>query len=131
MELTLYFQNGQMRGDGQDHVGQFVIKGTYDSDSGKCDWFKRYLGRHDVYYKGFNEGKGIWGTWEIPPGNDPNFERGGFHIWPKSMRDPTEPFDEASVDFENEIPTQEWSLDREEQESETLVPALPGIPRAE
>lgn len=32
---------------------------------------------HDVFYKGFREGKGIWGTWEIR-----KVGRGGFHIWP-------------------------------------------------
>jgi hypothetical protein len=31
-----------------------------------------------VAYRGFREGKGIWGTWEITVLN-----RGGFHIWPK------------------------------------------------
>jgi len=31
-----------------------------------------------VFYRGFREGKGIWGTWEITP-----FDHGGFHIWPK------------------------------------------------
>lgn len=27
-------------------------------------------------YRGFREGKGIWGLWELPN------ESGGFHIWP-------------------------------------------------
>jgi hypothetical protein len=30
-----------------------------------------------VFYRGFREGKGIWGTWEITI----QFH-GGFHIWP-------------------------------------------------
>ena len=46
---------------------------------------KRYLGRNDVIYQGYNEGKGIWGRWEIK-----DFMTGGFHIWPKGMGDPTE-----------------------------------------
>ncbi len=33
---------------------------------------------HDVFYRGFREDKGIWGTWEIT-----HFARGGFHIWPQ------------------------------------------------
>ena len=33
-------------------------------------------GAHEVYYRGFREGKGIWGLWELPN------ESGGFHIWP-------------------------------------------------
>src|SRR5262249_52045762 len=39
----------------------------------------------------FNEGKGIWGTWEMPSAVDPAFMRGGFHIWPEGMADPTQP----------------------------------------
>jgi len=35
-----------------------------------------------VYYRGFREGKGIWGTWEIGI-----FAHGGFHIWPKGEHD--------------------------------------------
>jgi hypothetical protein len=31
-----------------------------------------------VFYRGFREGKGIWGTWEIAI-----LSRGGFHIWPR------------------------------------------------
>ena len=36
------------------------------------------MGRHDVAYRGFREGKGIWGTWEIN-----TLAHGGFQIWPK------------------------------------------------
>jgi len=43
-------------------------------------WTKTYIGAHDVFYRGFREGKGIWGTWEITV-----HARGGFHIWPKRM----------------------------------------------
>ena len=38
-----------------------------------------YPGRHSVSYRGFREGKGIWGTWEL------GAYRGGFHIWPLSF----------------------------------------------
>jgi hypothetical protein len=34
---------------------------------------------------GYNEGTGIWGVWEVPP-----TARGGFHIWPAGMADPTQ-----------------------------------------
>src|SRR5215212_158901 len=43
----------------------------------------RGVGRHGVAYRGYNEGKGIWGTWELPP-----FGHGGFHIWPLAMGNP-------------------------------------------
>jgi hypothetical protein len=38
---------------------------------------KTYVGGHDVYYRGFREGKGIWGLWEL------TVDSGGFHIWPR------------------------------------------------
>lgn len=78
MDLHLSFTHGKITGDGSDNVGAFSIKGTYDAASGECHWIKTYLGRHDVAYRGFREGKGIWGTWEIA-----NDNHGGFHIWPK------------------------------------------------
>lgn len=35
-------------------------------------------------------GKGIWGTWEISSRSLGYVsDRGGFHIWPKGMADPT------------------------------------------
>ena len=67
-------------------------RGRYSLADGKCHWTKSYLGKHDVFYQGYNEGKGIWGTWEIPAGpTQPLGWRGGFHIWPEGMADPTQP----------------------------------------
>jgi hypothetical protein len=79
MQLCLAFANGQMTGDGSDDVGRFLIKGRYDSTTRECYWTKSYVGAHDVFYRGFREGKGIWGTWEITIQ-----DHGGFHIWPQS-----------------------------------------------
>lgn len=78
MDLHLTFAGGKMTGDGNDDVGRFLIRGQYDEKSLECSWIKTYVGAHDVFYRGFREGKGIWGTWKIT-------ERfhGGFHIWPK------------------------------------------------
>jgi hypothetical protein len=84
MELHLTFQHGTMSGDGRDAIGPFLIRGRYEVNDGKCTWIKSYVRKHDVAYQGYNEGKGIWGLWEIPP----NW-RGGFHIWPVAMGDPT------------------------------------------
>lgn len=91
MELRLTFHDGNMTGEGRDWVGPFLVKGRYDLTDGKCYWTKKYVGKHDVFYQGFNEGKGIWGVWEITPAlirGDPN--RGGFHIWPEGMGNPTD-----------------------------------------
>ncbi len=79
MDLQLTFANGQMTGEGQDDVGPFIIRGRYDAASRECYWTKTYIGGHDVFYRGFREGKGIWGTWEIA-----QRWRGGFHIWPRA-----------------------------------------------
>src|SRR5690606_30265422 len=54
----------------------------YDAASRECYWTKSYVGAHDVYYRGFREGKGIWGTWEITIQY-----HGGFHIWPRGAGD--------------------------------------------
>jgi hypothetical protein len=76
MDLSLAFSNGTMSGDGIDNVGPFLISGQYDGQSGECSWTKTYIGAHDVYYRGFREGKGIWGLWELTSVS------GGFQIWP-------------------------------------------------
>src|SRR5262249_17278243 len=86
MELKLTFRQGALTGEGRDWVGRFSVRGRYTVEEGKCYWTKRYLGKHDVFYQGFNEGKGIWGTWEILSDS-----RGGFHIWPEGMQDPSKP----------------------------------------
>ena len=87
MDLHLTFQSGQLTGEGRDWVGKFILRGRYDVQDGKCRWTKRYLGRHDVSYQGFNEGKGIWGVWDLSV--EGSSDRGGFHIWPEGMEDPT------------------------------------------
>ena len=67
MELHLSFHQGVMTGEGRDQIGPFLIRGKYDLDDGKCWWTKRYIGKHDVVYQGYNEGKGIWGALGNPP----------------------------------------------------------------
>lgn len=78
MELHLRFAEGVVTGEGIDDIAKFDIKGRYDAANGECYWTKSYFEAHDVYYRGFREGKGIWGTWEITIR-----DHGGFHIWPR------------------------------------------------
>jgi hypothetical protein len=92
MDLGLTFANGNMTGDGADDVGRFLIKGRYDAASHECYWTKSYLGAHDVFYRGFREGKGIWGTWEITI-----HDHGGFHIWPRQAGEGEERAESAAV----------------------------------
>jgi hypothetical protein len=90
MELGLTFRQGTLVGQGRDRVGAFIVQGNYDLDNGRCAFAKSYLGKHRVDYSGFNEGKGIWGVWTITEsGYLP--QRGGFHIWPEGMADPSHP----------------------------------------
>jgi hypothetical protein len=85
MWLSLSFANSNLTGDGSDDVGRFLIKGRYDAATRECYWTKSYIGAHEVFYRGFREGKGIWGTWEITI-----LEHGGFHIWPRTAGDAEE-----------------------------------------
>ena len=84
MELDLTFRDGVMAGAGRDRIGKFAIAGRYYLDSGRAFWTKTYIREHSIDYAGYNEGKGIWGTWEYMT----NW-RGGFLIWPVAMGDPT------------------------------------------
>jgi hypothetical protein len=110
MEILLTFAGGRMTGEGRDRVGKFTFEGDYNVVDGKCMWVKKYLGKHAVRYNGFNEGKGIWGTWEL---RWQQFHfTGGFHIWPESMADPTLPrlAEEADVPVEEVVPVKEPEL---------------------
>jgi len=79
MELDLTFADGKLSGDGLDDLGRFTVKGQYSASTLECGWTKTYRGAHSVRYRGFREGKGIWGTWDIGV-----FGHGGFHIWPRA-----------------------------------------------
>ena len=85
MELRLVFQAGKMTGEGRDPIGDFLVNGQYHLADGKCSWTKKYVGKHEVLYQGYNEGKGIWGVWKIG-----DSQQGGFHIWPEGFGDPTD-----------------------------------------
>ena len=85
MDMILTFRDGRIAGEGRDRVGNFVFQGRYQVEDGKCWWTKTYVRQHSLAYEGFNEGKGIWGTWKYSPSN-----HGGFHIWPVAMGDPTQ-----------------------------------------
>jgi hypothetical protein len=101
MELLLSFAGGTMTGTGRDRVGHFTIAGTYQISDGLCEFVKQYRG-HAIHYHGYNEGKGIWGKWEL---RWHGFVfTGGFHIWPEGMPDPTTPrlAEEADVPAEAE-----------------------------
>ena len=85
MKCHLSFSEGRLFGAGIDVVGRFAMSGTYDVGTGRCLLSKRYQGAHCVQYEGVceNDELWLWGVWQL--GSD----RGGFHIWPDGMPDPT------------------------------------------
>lgn len=93
MRLGLSFRSGAVSGTGSDPVGDFSIRGRYDPESDEVHWTKSYAGAHDVFYRGFRDARGIWGTWEIGPG-----WTGGFHIWPEGQGEGATEEAEADVD---------------------------------
>jgi hypothetical protein len=123
MELSLSFQQGNIRGEGRDWVGSFLVHGRYDTAEGKCWFTKRYVGKHDVAYLGYNEGRGIWGTWELvePPW------RGGFHIWPEGMNVGEELTHLAAVD----LPADPIAITSDDLGVPMLEPAGVGIGESE
>jgi hypothetical protein len=103
MELLLTFRQGEMTGDGRDIVGKFLVRGRYGVADGTCYWHKRYLDRHDVFYQGYAEDKGIWGNWELHPKEIYGLVKGGFHIWPDGLADPTQ----STLAAEADVPVEE------------------------
>jgi hypothetical protein len=96
MDLTLAFAAGRITGDGVDDIGRFLVRGRYDLKTRGCYWTKTYVGKHDVFYRGFSEHKGIWGVWDVGDGIT-----GGFKIWPLG----TSGDDDAEIEKqEEEIP---------------------------
>ena len=115
MDLHLVFGEGHVNGDGNDDVGQFLVRGSYDKANRECSWTKSYPGSHDVYYRGFREGKGIWGTWEIGV-----ISHGGFHIWPKGEREGGE--ENASAEASRPLDAiSVWEEDRATKEQKTVI----------
>ncbi len=82
MHLYLQFADQQIRGEGTDYVGPWHVTGTYDSDTGICQWLKQYIGQHQVQYQGQAGDNGIQGEWEIG-----GWFTGPFHIWPRDRQD--------------------------------------------
>jgi hypothetical protein len=105
MELNLRFAKGVLEGEGRDWVGAFTFRGRYHLTDGTCHWTKHYLGKHDVFYRGFNEGKGIWGIWELTATSSSLSFRGGFHIWPEGLPDPSGSYLSEEADLPVEMET--------------------------
>lgn len=79
MSFALTFKNAKVSGSGIDDVNRFSWRGSYDTERLRC-WMQKRYPTHTVFYDGYVDQNGIWGSWEIPP-----YCRGGFHIWPKGL----------------------------------------------
>ena len=101
MDLVLEFIEGTMSGFGDDCVGKFTIRGTYDTETGQCSWIKQYLGQHRVAYTGQARQRGIIGQWRIP--GQPAFWTGPFFIWPRAYGDLESEFERAFLEYELEL----------------------------
>jgi len=76
MDLDVIVSGDTVFGTGSDPVGCFVVRGTYNSMSGECNFAKQYLGKHQVFYFGNckdNE-RIIRGKWTIPDNSDGKFK---------------------------------------------------------
>jgi hypothetical protein len=98
MSFALTFKNGNVSGSGIDNVGYFSWRGSYDTEKLRCWMHKRYA-THAVFYDGYVDQSGIWGTWEIPP-----YSQGGFHIWPKGLSEGLSIEDAETVPNSLELP---------------------------
>jgi hypothetical protein len=80
-ELVLNFANGRIDGQGVDIIGRFTFTGEYDQH-GQVVLIKRYLGKHEVLYRGRYDGEGtIYGQWNIG-----EQWRGPFALSPENMQ---------------------------------------------
>ena len=91
MSFALTFKNKTVTGSGVDNISGFSWRGHYDTEQLRCGMHKRYP-THSVFYDGYVDKNGIWGTWEIPP-----YSKGGFHIWPKGLSENLTVQDETTV----------------------------------
>lgn len=71
--VVLRFEDGAVRGSGEDCIGRFTFEGTCDTD-GTVAMVKQYVGKHQVLYHGQFDGEGtIFGRWSIWPFNSGEF----------------------------------------------------------
>jgi hypothetical protein len=86
MTLAIQFTAGTVTAEGRDPLGEFLFRGSYNLQDGRCTLIKTYPASHQVAYSGANEGDGkwLWGLWKTPG------DTGGFHLWPKGEADPTD-----------------------------------------
>jgi len=79
MQLNLGFAGSRVKGEGSDHIGEFIVCGLYWVEDGKVSLYKRYHDKYTVRYHGKSVRDELKGRWEIY--DSP--ARGDWHIWPE------------------------------------------------
>ena len=67
---------GKIEGRGEDEVGKFDFKGSFNNNTSDCRIHKQYLGKHEIFYQGqLNQQTGqVIGSWGFKAGgNDGGF----------------------------------------------------------
>lgn len=54
---------GYIKGEGEDEIGKFVIKGSFNNNATAVRFAKTYIGQHTIYYQGEFTGSSIEGFW--------------------------------------------------------------------
>lgn len=80
MTIDLRFDRGLLRGHGHDCVGDFVVRGRYDEQTGSFSLNKQFLGLHAVQYEGAADGPVLRGMWSMK--NAMGTQHGPFRLWP-------------------------------------------------
>jgi hypothetical protein len=105
MDTVLHFADGSVRGEGDDAVGRFTIRGIYELDTSRCRWTKQYVGQHAVEYVGKARQGGIVGEWTVP--GQPAYWTGPFFLWPRARGDLGANFEKAFLDYTLTVPSAE------------------------
>ena len=89
MEIRLTFRKGELRGEGRDWGGESLFRGRSEVETGKCLVEQTvYAASTPFITRDTTKGKVFGGCgqeWLPQP-----HHRGGYHIWPVAMGDPTE-----------------------------------------
>ena len=87
MNCFIAFENGSVKGQGNDDIDNYSWNGRYDEDL-NVNMIKSYP-THSVLYIGHADENGIWGKWKMSGSS------GGFHLWPISQ--------ESDIFYETEV----------------------------
>lgn len=73
--INLHFEADSVEGSGDDEIGTFSIKGTFDPITEEINFVKRYHGAHSVNYSGLvsKDGFSMEGKYDVSGFGDNDF----------------------------------------------------------